>query len=451
MTPTHVVRTPRQQLTGPAFHHDRFQQFRHSNIAAILLFLLVLTIGIGPRISLGVVDAEIRAQDLLILPLMVYLALSRTPPTTLPVQRLLGIALPVFLGASVVVVAVAAFVFPEIDLWRRITYYGRTIEMLFLAIVVAGLYLRAGRKALGAFLSAVTIGAVLNLVWFGYQMAIGIPQTLVGQEVGDQIESYGPKLIGEPSAFGTGQYWAFVAAVAAARLKTANRPVLTMLLFLGAVAGAWLAESRISVGSSLVILAVVLVLGKDRQRRVNVFGTLAGITVGIIGLVQIVPLLGGRVSPDSIREGFDFRIDNIWAPFLDKIFSSPLIGVGPGGLLGETYLSEGHNIVLRAMLDFGIVVGILFIWLFIRAMIRGFRLAQRVDVDQTTRIAGYVGAFCILSTLVSGQVQDALTAVMPAHLTMIALGVLAAQRALWTDTQAIQSPPGNIYGRPHSR
>src|SRR5699024_3881191 len=113
----------------------------------------------------------------------------------LPMQRLLGIALPIFLGASVVVVAISVVVFPEIEIWRRITYYGRTIEMLFLAIVVAGLYLRSGHKALKAVLSAVTVGAVLNLVWFGYQMAVGVPQTLVGQDVGEQIESYGPKLI----------------------------------------------------------------------------------------------------------------------------------------------------------------------------------------------------------------------------------------------------------------
>jgi len=404
----------------------------------ILLFLLVLIIGIGPRISLGVVDAEIRAQDLLMLPLMLYLALSSTPPTTLPMRRLLGTALPIFLGASVIVVSLAVVAFPEIDLWRRITYYGRTLEMLFLGIVVAGLYLRSGYRALHTVFGAVTLGAFLNLLWFGYQLVVGAPQTLVGQEVGDQIESYGPKLIGEPSAFGTGQYWAFVAAVAAARLKTGNRVVLNTLLFIGAVGGAWLAESRISVGSSLVILALILVLGKDRKRSVNVFGALAGVSIGLVGLVQIVPLLAGRVSPASIREGFDFRVDNIWAPFLDTIVNSPLIGVGPGGLLGETYLSEAHNIVLRAMLDFGIIIGLLFIWLFIRAMIRGFRLAQSVDVDQTTRIAAYLGAFCILSTLISGQVQDALTAVMPAHLTMVAVGVLAAQRALWADTQSYQ-------------
>ncbi|MCP6031679.1 hypothetical protein NL371_26670, partial [Klebsiella pneumoniae] len=87
-----------------------------------------------------------------------------------------------------------------------------------------------GYRALHTVFGAVTLGAFLNLLWFGYQLVVGTPQTLVGQEVGDQIESYGPKLIGEPSAFGTGQYWAFVAAVAAARLKTGNRVVLNTLL-----------------------------------------------------------------------------------------------------------------------------------------------------------------------------------------------------------------------------
>lgn len=423
----------------------------YSNIATALLFILILIIGIGPRISLGFVDAEIRVQDLLIIPLMLYLVLTRTPATKMPVQRLLGLALPIFVGASMITVAISVFVFPDVALLRRITFYGRTVEMIFLAIVVAGLYLRAGHKALKSVLSAVTVGAVLNLAWFGYQLATGAPQTLVGQQVSDQIESYGPKLIGEPSAFGTGQYWAFVAAVAAARIKTGNRTGLNILLFVGAVAGAWLAESRISVGSSLLILAVILVLGKDRRRRINVVGTLAGLSIGLLGLVQIVPMLAGRVSPDSIQEGFDFRVDNIWAPFLDTIFTSPLVGVGPGGLLGDTYLSEAHNIFLRAMLDFGVIVGLLFIALFILAMVRGFRLAQSVGVDQATGLAGYIGAFCVLSTLISGQVQDALTAVVPAHLTMVAIGILAAQRALWFSTQEMHRELTGNWVRAHYR
>ncbi len=323
------------------------------------------------------------------------------------------------------------YLYPEVSLLRRVTYYGRTLEMLVLASVVAGLYLRSARRGLNAALSAVTVGALLNIAWFGYQQVTGVTQTLLGQDFSAQVGSYGPQLIGEPSPFGTGQYWAFVGAVAAARIKSNYHSPFSVVLLAVALTGAWLAESRISVGSILVILAVMLLLGKDRKSSVNLPGIVFGILIGVVGLIQLVPNLEGRVTPELIAEGFQFRMDNIWAPFIDVILASPLVGIGPGGITGERYLSEAHNIILRAMLDFGIVVGVVFIIIFIRAMLRGFALARTHDADQTTRIAGYLGAFCVLSTLVSGLVQDALTAVMPAHLTMVAIGILAAQQAVW--------------------
>lgn len=434
MTTQPRYRTPRPQpeVTVGRAGTDGVKP-RTSKLAALLLFIMILVVGIGPRIGLGFIDAEIRIQDLLIVPMMLYLLLSVAPTTKLPVQRLFGNALPIFLWGSFVVVLLSVLVFPEVSMIRRVAYYGRTIEMFFLAVIIAGLYLRSGHKALNTVIAAVNTGAIINLLWMLYQLATGTAQTLVGQEVGNQIESYGPKLLGEPSAFGTGQYWVFVAAVAAARIKSGNRYVLNLVLVAGALAGSWFAESRISVGSILIIVALVLILGKDRRRWVNITGALTGMLLGLIGLIQIVPALAGRVSPEAIQTGFEFRIRNIWAPFFELVLSTPLIGIGPGGLQGEMYLAEAHNIVLRAMLDFGVIVGVLLIFLLIRALVRGFNLARFVEADQTTRIAGYIGAFCILSTLISGQVQDALTAVMSSHLLMVGIGILAAQRALWMD------------------
>jgi len=433
--------------TEPRLHSSTFEQphvssgdYRGegSRVAAVLLFVLILVISIGSRINIGFVDADIRIQDLLLFLLLLYLLLASRPAAKMPIFRLMGYLLPIFLWASVLTVTISIFMFPEVGLVRRITYYGRTIEMIVLAAVVAGLYLRAGKGALITAVNAVALGALLNITWTGFQIVTDTEQTLLGLNEISEYESYGPRLIGEPSAFGTGQYWAFVAAVSAARIKTGDRVVLNIGLFVTAITGAWLAESRVSVGSILVMLALILVLGRDRTRSLNIIGILTGIVVGLIGLTQILPELGGRLSPQAIQEGFLFRVENIWTPFFEIILTSPLIGIGPGGLLGEAYLSEAHNIVLRAMLDFGIVVGLIFIAMFIRVMIQGFRLARTADIDKATRIAGYIGAFCLLSTLLSGQVQDALTAVMSSHLTMIAVGILAAQRALYFDTTDYQ-------------
>lgn len=402
-----------------------------SVFAPMMLFLIVLIIGVGPRIPLGFIDAEIRVQDILIFPIMLYLLLSPSPQEKHPLRRLIGTALPVFLWASFVTVLLSIFVFPEISLLRRVAYFGRTVEMIFLAIVIAGLYLRSGHNALRVILNGVTIGALLNLCWFAYQVAVGEPTTLFGGVFGSQVEAYGPRLIGEPSAFGVGQYWTFVAAIAAARIKGGIRVWFSTLLFAAALWASWMAESRISMGSILVLGGLVLILGRDRKRPIHILGTISGIIITIFGASQILPVLGGRLSPDAIHASFQIRLRDIWQPNISAIIDSPLIGIGPGGLLGIGNQSEAHNIIIRAMLDFGIVVGPLFLTLFLIAMMRGFRLARSTQVDPITRTAGYIGAFSILGTLISGQVQDALTAVMPSHLTMVAIGVLAAQSLLW--------------------
>lgn len=422
---TKPLNTSRRTLMNPLVGH--------SSVAPFLLFLTILVIGIGPRISLGFVDAEIRIQDVLLGPIILYLLLSRKPPAKLPVQRLLGKVLPVFLWASFITVTLSVLVFPEVSLLRRVTYYGRTLEMLVLAVVIAALYLRSGEKALKTVLSAITLGVILNILWVGYQVASNTRETLFGQEFSSQVGSYGPQLLGEPSPFGVGQYWAFVGAVAVARIKSKYRPFLSVLMLASAFTGAWLAQSRISVGSILVIAGIALVLGKSKRQGVNILGTLIGLLASFIGALQVIPTLDGRVSPDSIVGSFFFRMDNIWGPFMDMALQSPLIGVGPGGLLGSTYLSEAHNIFIRAMLDFGFIVGLVFIFLFLRSMVRGFKLARGEGIDPATRVAGYIGAYCVLSTLVSGQVQDALTSVMSSHLTMVAIGILAAQRAIYLD------------------
>lgn len=425
-----------------------------------MLFLTVLIIGVGPRIPLGFIDAEIRIQDILVFPIMLYLLLSPSPQEKHPVLRLLGGALPAFLWASFVTVLFSILVFPEISLLRRVAYYGRTVEMIFLAIVIAGLYLRSGNKALRVMLTGVTIGVLLNLGWFGYQVAVGESATLFGGVFGSQVEAYGPRLIGEPSAFGVGQYWTFVAAVAAARIKGGIRVWFSALLFAAALWASWIAESRISMGSILVLGGLVLMLGRDRKRPIHVLGTISGIIITIVGATQILPVLGGRLSPDAIQASFQIRLRDIWQPNISAILDRPLIGIGPGGLLGTGNQSEAHNIVIRAMLDFGIVVGPLFLALFLIAMVGGFRLARSTDVDPITRTAGYIGAFSVLGTLISGQVQDALTAVMPSHLTMVAIGVLAAQRLEWRNnielpkkshTQQIRSEAAVVNREPPKR
>lgn len=400
-----------------------------SAFARAMLFSLILIVGVGPRISLSFVDAEIRIQDILIPFLVVYLVMSPKPTARNPLRRYLGILLPVFLLASALTVLLSASFFDEVGILRRLTFYGRTLEMFVLSVVVAGLFLRSGRTALKVVLNAISIGAICNLIWFLYQAASGLSSTLFGQEVSSQIESYGPRLIGEPSAFGVGQYWVFIAAVSAANIKARRHIGLNTVLLLAAFGASVLTESRISMGNILLIVGLLFFLGPDSEKPINVTGAFFGVVSTSVAAILIIPTLGDRFAIVAIESSFKVRIDSIWLPHLNKILQSPIIGIGPGGLIGEGNQSEAHNIIIRAMLDFGPFVGIAFLSLFLVALIRSFRIARLPNIDIETRIIGYIAFFSVLSTLISGLVQDSLTGVMSSHLTMISIGIVAAQWA----------------------
>lgn len=404
-----------------------------SPFARAMLFLLIFIVGVGPRISLNVVDAEIRFQDVLIPVLAIYLLLSPKPEVKNPVRGFLGILLPVFLIASAVTVLLSVIFLDEVAILRRVTFYGRTLEMVVLSVVVAGLYLRAGLPALKTVLNGVAFGAILNLGWFLYQTVSGFSSTVFGQEVSSQIESYGPRLIGEPSAFGVGQYWVFIAAVSAASIKVGRRRGFNSCLVVASFWASVMAESRISMGSILLIIALLFILGTDSNRPVNVFRTLLGLIMFALVVIFVFPTLGERFSHSAIQASLQVRMDSIWGPNLGRLAQSPIIGVGPGGLTGTGNQSEAHNIMIRAWLDFGLFVGIVFLCLFLIALLRSYRIARQPKIDLCTRFAGYMAFFEVLSTLISGLVQDSLTGVMSSHLTMISIGIIAAQWSIVKD------------------
>lgn len=429
-----------------AASEDRFNRASRANgskIALVILFALILVVGVGPRVSISVIDAEFRIQDVLIFPVIGYLLASKPPSVRSPLRKLFGILLPTFLWTSFFAVIISVMVFPEVPILRRILFYGRSIELIVLAVAISGLYLRSGHFAIRSVSRAVAVGAIVNLAWVGFQLAIGENTTLFNQDFASSVGHYGPMLLGEPSAFGTGQYWVFVSAFAAAQIHVRVNRILNIFLYFGAFVGAWVAESRISVVGILIIGALLLFLGSGNQNIVNPLGILVGAILALFGTFYVFPSFSeGRVSPDAIGRSLEFRINEIWAPFIDDLSKSPFTGLGPGGIGGERYLSEAHNIILRALLDFGILSGLLFISIFVVAVFRGFHFARLREAGRTDKIAGYFCGFFVLSVLVSGQVQDALTAVMPSHLAMVSIGILAAQRAIFHE---------QICGQPKSR
>lgn len=82
-----------------------------SRIAATLLTVLLVLICIGPRIrvgGLGELNIDIRTQDLLLAPAMLYLAFSRKPEHKNPLFAALGWALPAFIWCALMVTTTSA-------------------------------------------------------------------------------------------------------------------------------------------------------------------------------------------------------------------------------------------------------------------------------------------------------------------------------------------------------
>lgn len=400
-----------------------------SALSAVLLFLLILAVCVGPRLRVsgeGEGRIDIRYQDILLIPAMFHLFVANGGKFRLQLTQFLGAKLPFFLWSAMLVTIFVAFTNPEVDIIRRAFFLGRGFEMFVIASVAAGLYISAGiNKAPKAAIRAVYIAAYGNAAWMAYQIAAGTTGTLLGSSVGATIESYGPKLIGEGSAFGTGQFFAFTAAVAVAQLRSGYGHRLAALMLLAISAGgAWVSESRISIGVVTVCVAVLLVLASRRGNLLNIGRTILAVVLLWMAAEFVLPQLSGRQSVEGIEAGVGVRVEKAWDPLFAVLANNPLLGAGPGGLVGDLPV-EAHNIYLRAVTDYGLVIGPLFIFIFLSAMARAFRASRNYDLSLATRMFANVAFLAVLCVLVSGFVQDSLTGVMSSHLTMISIGLLA--------------------------
>lgn len=192
---------------------------------------------------------------------------------------------------------------PDMSTPHTVAYLGRTLETVVLAVAV--LYRLAGDRARSTALGSLNVAIAANVLWVGYQYATGKQSTLIDSGVGDLIESHDPKLIGEGSAFGTGFFFALVAALGCAELLTraVTRWAGPLLMAIGLI-GAYISQSRASVGAAAVcIVAAVVLPDVHRKSRVVAVGALA------LAAPVAVPKLPqkGRLSKAGTQAGFGAR------------------------------------------------------------------------------------------------------------------------------------------------
>ncbi|WP_123518797.1 O-antigen ligase [Frigoribacterium sp. PhB24] len=402
-----------------------------SKLAALALMAMILATAVSPRIRLGGSEAQLvdlRLQDLILIPVMAYLLFTRRRDGRSPARYLLRPLLPALLLGIVAVTLTVTLLHPEVSVLRRVGFAGRTLELFVLVMAVAGLYWRAGDRALKCTLRAFHLAAIANTLWVLYQAATGNIGTLFGSTIGDAVESYGPKLLGEPSAFGTGQFFAITAAVGLAEIRADKTRRLTGWLMVAAgFTGATLAESRISMGAILAGVVLLLTFSRIKGQVLNPFRLTMMVLLGTAAALVVVPRLGGRISVEDLEYGVTGRADTIWSVLLQESADHPFVGLGAGGLVGDLR-SEAHNIYLRAVLDFGWFIGALFIAVFVVALVRAYRESKNATTAEA-RLGATLAFFALTSVLISGFVQDALTAVTSSHLTILTVGIFAATYA----------------------
>jgi hypothetical protein len=391
-------------------------------MARALLVAIILAIGLGPRIRLpGLLDraVDLRVQDFLLIAALLYLAGRMTS-----LRQVWGPWALCFVGSSAVLLTTRLLLDPTLPLVRTFAFYGRAVEMLLLAVVVASLYRLSGTKARRTALRAALITVGANALWVGYQYATGTQRSLLGRVVSAQLEAYGPRLVGEGSAFGTGFFFVFATALGVAlyRLPGMSRWMSVTVVTTG-VLGAYLSGSRLSLAGAALCL-VILVVSPRAGARPNFGATLAAAAATIV-VVPRVPD-AGRLSPAGVEGGLEDRIGGIWRPLVHVLADHPLTGIGPGQLGTEKYpWTEAHNLLLRAGLDYGVVVGGMFLAIFVTVMLRAGRTAVDVHAPHEHQMWATLAAVLIACAFVGGMVQETLIVVMSTHLIMLGVGLYA--------------------------
>lgn len=406
----------------------RKSQARPSLTAKVLLYGIILAVCWSPRLRLGLLPGEnvdIRLQDPLIVVAVGYLILAPAAPIRARWDLVWGKWLSLFLATAVVTTFLHMMIAQPVSDLLRVAYLGRTIEMFILAVAVCGLYLRAGISHLQVGW-VLRLGAWANLIWIGYQHLTGTRETFFG-ELSETIGSYGPVLIGEPSAFGTGVFLMFAATLTIADYRARTVPAPISLLVLVAIIGAaYLVESRVN------LITIVAMLAFLSPRHLRTLFNAPAVTYlllgGAVALLLFADKLVGRLSFESLTHSLGVRF-GIWSLLADYTGNWFVIGVGPGGLARSVMgWDEAHNIAVRAWLDFGILGAILLFAALGRAFLAAVR-AARPGTDQTDglRWAATLAGLIMVGVFVAGMVQDALTAVTSTHLLMVALGIFAAE------------------------
>jgi hypothetical protein len=190
-----------------------------------------------------------------------------------------------------------------------------------------------------------------------------------------------------------------------------------VLVILGAIV---FTESRISLGSGALIVALWFVLWLSRIARVSY--SLAGVVAASIALVSAfsLPFLP-RIGWVGIEGGVNERVMGFYLPVIQSLEQDFLFGLGPGAWRSANN-AEHHSLYFGVFSDLGFL-GLIIVLSVIFLLLRwGLREVSRASVPMA-RVFAFWSVLILLNLLVSGTLQDSYISVTPNHLAAIVFGM----------------------------
>ena len=355
-----------------------------------LLFLMVVAIGIAPRIPLPIVIPgrrfDLRVEDVILIVILycwvLYLFVQPKIDGT-PLFMQLGF----YIGVAVFATSFS-LITSDLGTIRSFFYLLKELEYFIIFFIVANTL--NTESDLKVVINLMLLVGFCNAAWVVFQLATGQAYQLFyvsggtlpmdAYQTAGQLVGYGPRLIGEVNPLATGGLFmvVFLLALSLMLYSKAKKPMLIYgilsALFLLGILGC---GSRVSLMGAIVGSVILL---KITGRAPKILPTLL-ILVGLSLLVSpLIPAIGtSRFSVAGITKSFFFRWQEIWGPILENLTAQVIFGYGKGSLgtirgLGD---GEAHNHFLRVVLETGIFGLMGFIWLLHRIVSISWNLSKK--------------------------------------------------------------------------
>lgn len=352
----------------------------------IIVYLLIISLLLGPRIPLGQLTAmqrlDLRVDDLIIVFMFLIsasLLLLKKVKTSYPrYMRFLIL----FILASLFSSGYAAVRY-DYSFFNATLFWGRELAYISLCFSIPIFIMK--RQHLVTLLKVICIAMSINIVWLFIQIFTGNPRQLFAFT---EFSAYGFMSVGETQVTEVAAMYAYSLILFIILFFVYRKSFILGVLIVASMIGLLATLSRGFILSTTVAVGMVfayLIFSKRILSLNNIilisFALIISIILGIKGFAYFesheLPIQ--RFSMDSAESAlYSTRRDGIWTPLWHSFLENPIFGYGKGNireLIGT--FDEAHNHYLRLLTETGIIGAVLFI-LFLAYLIKtSFLLLNR--------------------------------------------------------------------------